>query len=83
MSDMQRACPTAISHDPQRLVTIPTAAARLGVGRRQLDRAIEKGLLHVYDLGGGWPRVKWTQVVEWIEGTRRGGALRSDTEQHQ
>ena len=52
------------------LLTVPDAARRLGIGRRQIDRAIEAGLLDVYELGA-WPRVSWTEVIVWLEGTRR------------
>jgi hypothetical protein len=51
-------------------VTIPEAARRSGLGPRQLRRAIKGDDLPVYDVGG-WPRLRWLEVVEWIESRRR------------
>ncbi len=47
------------------LVTLARAARRAGLGRRQLLRACAAGELPVFDLGG-WPRVRWVDVVVWI-----------------
>ena len=52
------------------LVTLPQAQRRTGLGRRQFRRAIEAGDLPVY-LVGSWPRVRWSEVVAFIEGTKR------------
>jgi excisionase family DNA binding protein len=52
------------------LVTVPEAQRRTGLGRRQFRRAIESGELPVYDVGG-WRRVRWSDVLAWIESTRR------------
>lgn len=49
--------------------TIPQAAKRLGIGRRQLKRATEVGDVAVYQVGG-WPRVRWSEVLRWIESQR-------------
>lgn len=51
-------------------VTVPKAARRSGLGLRQFRRAIESGKLAVYDVGG-WPRLRWLEVFEWIESRRR------------
>jgi excisionase family DNA binding protein len=51
-------------------VTIPEAARRSGLGLRQFRRAIATGDLPVYDVGG-WPRVRWREVLEWIDASRR------------
>ena len=51
-------------------VTIPAAARRLGIGRRQIDRAVESGALPVYDMGA-WPRVRWADVTQWVEAQQR------------
>jgi hypothetical protein len=61
--------PTA--DDSPELLTLPTAARRAGVGLRQLWRARHRGELSVY-LIGGWPRVRWTDVLAWIERQRDG-----------
>ena len=47
------------------LLTIPEAARRLGVGARQLRRAVKRGELSVYQVGG-WPRVRWRDVDQWV-----------------
>jgi excisionase family DNA binding protein len=49
--------------------TIPQAAKRLGIGRRQLNRAIDAGDVAVYQVGG-WRRVRWESVIRWIESQR-------------
>ena len=59
-----------------KLVTLPEAQRRTGLGRRQFRRAIADGSLEVYDLGG-WPRLRWSDVVAWIESSRRSPAARS------
>jgi hypothetical protein len=52
------------------LVTIPEAARRSGLGLRQFRRAILNDELPVFDVGD-WPRVRWRDVLQWVEGTRR------------
>jgi hypothetical protein len=61
--------------DRPELVTIPEAKRRTGLGLRQFRRGIADGSLAVSDLGG-WPRVRWSEVLAWIEGTRRASADR-------
>ena len=56
--------------ETQTYVTVPEAARRSGLGLRQFRRAIESGELAVFDVGR-WPRLRWSEVVGWIEGTRR------------
>ncbi len=51
--------------------TRPEAARRLGIGLRQIRRACERDDIAVYEVGG-WPRVRWVEVLAWIERTRRG-----------
>ncbi len=55
-------------------ITIPEAARRGGFGGRQLRRAIDRGELRVFDIGG-WPRVRWSDVVAWVESKRRLGKV--------
>ena len=62
---MQRTGP-----DQAEFITIPEAQRRTGIGRRQFRRAITDGALAAYDIGG-WPRVRWSEVLAWVEGTRR------------
>ena len=45
-------------------------ASRRGLSMRQLRRARERGELAIY-LIGGWPRVRWVDVVAWIESRRQ------------
>jgi len=52
------------------LVTLPTAARRIGVGERQLRRALSRGELPFYQIGG-WPRLRWLDVLSWVERQRR------------
>ena len=51
-------------------VTIPEAQRRTGLGVRQLRRGVADSTLAVYDVGG-WPRLRWREVLAWIESTRR------------
>ena len=51
-------------------VTTPEAQRRTGIGLRQFRRAIESGELPVYDVGG-WPRLRWDEVRQWLDGKRR------------
>lgn len=53
------------------LMTLPEAARRAGVGLRQIRRARDRGQLTLYQVGG-WPRVRWREVLVWIECKRRG-----------
>ena len=59
-------------------VTIPAASRRTGLGLRQFHRAIEGGELAVYDVGG-WPRLRWDEIQQWLEGKRRPVANQPDT----
>lgn len=52
------------------LCTIPEAARRSGLGLRQIRRAIATGEVSVYAIGS-WPRVRWREVVAFIEARRR------------
>ena len=52
------------------LMTLPEASRRVGLSMRQLRRARERGELAIY-LIGGWPRVRWVDVVAWIESRRQ------------
>jgi len=54
----------------ERLITVREAARMIGVGRHVLYRAGETGDLPIYD-AGGWARVRLSDVVVWIEHTRR------------
>ena len=56
--------------ETQTFVTVPEAVRRSGLGLRQFRRAIADRTLAVYDVGG-WPRVRWNDVLAWIEGHRR------------
>jgi excisionase family DNA binding protein len=52
------------------LLTFPEAAKAAGIGIRQLYRARARGELAVYQVGS-WPRVKWSDVLLWLERCRR------------
>ena len=54
---------------PAELLSIPQAARRLGIGRKQLDRAIREGELGVVVLG--WPRVSLDELRAWVASRRR------------
>ncbi len=51
------------------LLTLPAAARRAGLGVRQLRRAVKLGELTVYQVSD-WPRVRWRDVVRWIDAQR-------------
>lgn len=52
-------------------VTIPEAARRLGLGRRQIQRAIDGGRVEEFRVGG-WPRVRLDDVRSWVLSTAAG-----------
>ena len=74
---MDRTNSDASDLDRYRFVTIGEVTRRTGIGRRQLQRAIAAGQIEVYDLGA-WPRVRWADVIAWIERNRRGPAARRE-----
>ena len=45
-----------------------TANERLPRLEEQARRAVADDQLAIYDVGG-WPRVRWSEVLAWIEGT--------------
>ena len=49
--------------------TIPEACRRSGIGRSPLARAIKDQAIPVFQIGG-WKRVRWSDVVRWIEAQR-------------
>jgi excisionase family DNA binding protein len=51
------------------LLTLPAAAKRVGIGVRQVRRAVAEGDLPVYQVGR-WPRVRWREVIYWIDSQR-------------
>ena len=51
-------------------VTLPEASRRTRIGIRQFRRGIECGELAIFDIGA-WPRVRWSDVLVWIERARR------------
>ena len=57
------------SAEQPELMSKPAACRRAGIGARQLDRAIASGDVPKF-LIGGWPRVRWRDVVRWIESQR-------------
>lgn len=50
-------------------LTLPAAARRAGVGLRQIHRARNNGEIAVFRVGG-WNRVRWRDVLDWIEERR-------------
>ncbi len=57
------------------LLTIPRAAREAGVGVHRLRAAVRCGAIPAYQTGA-WVRVRWTDVVAWIE------SLRAPTSSH-
>lgn len=51
------------------LVTRREAARRCGLGLRQIKAAVENGELPLYRIGG-WPRLRWNDVLAWLENHR-------------
>jgi excisionase family DNA binding protein len=62
-------------------VTVREACRRTGIGQRQFKRAISDGALAVYDVGA-WPRLRWSDVMSFIQGTRRAGSDRPADAHH-
>jgi predicted DNA-binding transcriptional regulator AlpA len=59
-------------NESERLITLREAARRSGLSLRQLYGARNRRELATYHIGG-WPRVRWSDVVSWIESRRRPG----------
>jgi excisionase family DNA binding protein len=52
------------------MVTLGEARRRTGIGRRQFKRAVDEGGLAAFMIGA-WPRVRWRDVLAWVERQRR------------
>lgn len=50
-------------------MTLRKAARRLGIGDRQLRRAVRTGQIPTYRIGG-WPRLRWSDVLAWVNAHR-------------
>ena len=57
------------SDEAAELLTLPRAARRVGVGVRQLRRAVRCGDLPIYQVGS-WPRVRRSDLSRWISSQR-------------
>ena len=57
------------SYDPNRLITLPEGARRSGLSVRQIRRGRDESELVVYEIGN-WPRVRWGDLLAWIESRR-------------
>ena len=62
---------------PGQLLTLPKAAQRLGISVRQLRRARALDELEVFEIGE-WPRVRWSEVLRWIESKRSRPTLHAE-----
>ena len=51
------------------LITIPFAAQKAGIGVRLLRKATARGEITTFQIGA-WPRVRWPDVLAWIERQR-------------
>lgn len=49
------------------LLTLKSAAERLGVSHVKLSRPAKRGLVPRHQPGGRWPRVRYSEVVAAIE----------------
>lgn len=56
-------------YDPDEIVTIPTVKKRTHLDR-PIERAVSAGQLRL--LPGGWRRVRWGDVLEWLRRAREG-----------
>jgi excisionase family DNA binding protein len=50
--------------------TLPEAARRFGIGVKTLRRRAAAGEFPVYSGGTAWPRVKFSEVEQWLRSTR-------------
>ena len=65
------------THALPRFITVPEAARRLGLGLKQLRRAIRDGELRpVQTHVGGWPRLRIEDVRAWADSLPPRGVLR-------
>ena len=58
--------------DTALLCTLPEVSRRTGLGIRQIRRAIRAGEITVIEISS-WPRLRWSEVVAWIESKARRG----------
>ena len=65
---MDRSPSTPIDTIPE-FLTRPAAARQAGIGLRPLRKATESGEVPLYQIGT-WPRVRWREVLDWIERQR-------------
>lgn len=68
MTEAHRSHSTEGQLDPAELLTVPEVYRRLRM-KRPVQRALRDGEIPVYQVGG-WRRVRWADVVAWLE-TRR------------
>jgi hypothetical protein len=52
------------------LLTIPELARRARISPRKLRAAAQAGDLPTYSCGTAWPRVLWSDFLEWVRSTR-------------
>ena len=69
MEKTEKAAGQEVHSSIEQLFTVPAAARRLGVGERQLRRAIGAGELDTYEIGK-WTRVMWGDVLRWARSKR-------------
>lgn len=50
--------------------TIPEASRIFGIGLKRLRQCAAEGCFPVYMAGASWPRVKLSEVEEWLQSTR-------------
>jgi excisionase family DNA binding protein len=60
---------TIVADRAAELLTVPGVARALGVGVRQLRRAVRAGEIPTYAIGG-WPRVRRADVDAWVASRR-------------
>ncbi len=58
-----------VCDDTTELMTLPRAAIRAGVGVKALRKAVKQAELPTFQIGT-WPRVRWAEVLRWIDRQR-------------
>ena len=50
--------------------TLPEASRRFGIGLKKLRQRADEGKFPVYSGETAWPRIKFSEVEEWLRSTR-------------
>jgi hypothetical protein len=70
MSKLKCDCGAAERLPERAYGTLPEASRLFGIGLKKLRLRVAEGCFPIYMGGTSWPRVKFTEVEEWLRSTR-------------